>query len=61
MIKYLTKSDSKIISQKVPNNRNEFEVQRRTGSSVKINDFIGDYSYKDLSEGLIEVKNYLER
>ena len=61
MIKNLTKSDSKIISQKVPNNRNEFEVQRRTGSSVKINDFIGHYNYKDLSAGLIEVKNYLER
>ena len=61
MIKNLTKSDSKIISQKVPNNRNEFEVQRRTGSSVKINDFIGHYSYKDLSAGLIEVKNYLEK
>ena len=60
-IKNLTKSDSKIISQKVPNNRNEFEVQRRTGSSVKINDFIGHYNYKDLSAGLIEVKNYLER
>ena len=29
--------------------------------SVKINDFIGHYNYKDLSAGLIEVKNYLER
>mgnify|MGYP001354778558 CR=1 FL=1 len=60
-IKNLCNSSSKITTQEVPSNRNEFEVQRRTGSSKKINQFIGDYKYIDLSIGLKLIKDYLER
>ena len=60
-IKHLCNSSSKIITQKVPSNRNEFEVQRRTGSSIKINQFIGDYKYIDLNIGLKLTKDYLEK
>lgn len=60
-IKNLCNSSSKITTQKVPSNRNEFEVQRRTGSSIKINQFIGDYKYIDLNIGLKLTKDYLEK
>ena len=60
-IKNLCNSSSKITTQEVPSNRNEFEVQRRTGSSKKINQFIGDYKYIDLNIGLKLVKDYSEK
>ena len=60
-IKNLCDSSSEITTQEVPSNRNEFEVQRRTGSSKKINQYIGDHKYTDLSIGLKLIKDYLKR
>ena len=60
-IKNLTKSKSNIISQDNPLNRSEFEVLRRTGSSQKIDELIGEHNYLDLNNGLKRIKKYLDK
>jgi len=57
-IKTITGSRSDIIIKQTPLDRSEFEVKRRTGSSSKIEKYIGNYNYISLDEGLSRIINF---
>ena len=51
-VKHILKSKSKIQNMNMPNNRVEFEVERRTGNSNKLTEAIGRQEFVKFKNGL---------
>lgn len=57
LIKDITKSKSEIVFIDAPKKRYDYEVERRVGSSKKLNDFVGFKPSTTLKEGLLKIFN----
>ncbi len=58
MIKNLVDSKSEIQIVETPKSREEFEVRRRSGSTKKLDSFLGKQLYTSFDDGLLNTINY---